>query len=98
MESNMKPAAAASLALLEVYIILLAEELVKMIPAARKPTIATWYLWVASDAMATKMPRMRQSIYATLNQEKLGYGFALSKADMIEETKVVIQASCQSPI
>jgi hypothetical protein len=32
----MKPAAAVSLALLEVYILLLREELVKMIPAARK--------------------------------------------------------------
>jgi hypothetical protein len=41
MDSNMKPAAAVSLAWFEVYIRLLAEELVRIIPAARKPTIAT---------------------------------------------------------
>jgi hypothetical protein len=41
MERDMKPAAATSLAPFEVYIRSLAEELVKISPAARNPTIAT---------------------------------------------------------
>jgi hypothetical protein len=41
MESKMNPAAAASFAPLEEYINELTEELVKMSPLARNPTMAT---------------------------------------------------------
>jgi hypothetical protein len=41
MERDVKPAAATSLAPFELYIRSLTEELVKISPAAKKPTIAT---------------------------------------------------------
>lgn len=49
---------------------LLMAELVRTRPQATYPTMATWYVWMASAAMTTVTPTTSKSIYTTAHHVK----------------------------
>jgi len=63
---------------------------VKTRPAARKPTIATWYVLSASEATVTVTPVMQKNMKTSVHHAKLGKPPWI--ADIMELTKAMIQA------
>lgn len=65
------------------------EDVVNTSPAARKPTIATWYVNTESVATVIKTRRMQPNMYTSDHQAKLGY--SSPRSAMIELTKAINQ-------